>query len=216
MDELRQPNGNLRCCVPPHLRLSGRWSSRGSSSVERRRFPKRVSKSTPHEEVVFLAVNDSLRKWGRWRWAKWSAFEPLVSLGLSIVETEAVRLVEEEDLPRDLTEEDRQMAAWMVLKRAIETLRPVELADEVQEALGRLPAASWPTKVSVPWELQAYLVVVAEYQWRLRVSKIAEWLLVEERTVAYIRRDAIRTLARRILAWESRAHPSTSPRASTR
>ena len=43
--------------------------------------------------MVFLAANESLRKWGRWRWANWAAFQPLVRLGLSLVETEAARLM---------------------------------------------------------------------------------------------------------------------------
>jgi hypothetical protein len=170
--------------------------------AKRQRLPNKASKWAPRRGAVFPAVNESLRRWGRLRWANWTAFEPLVNVRLSIVETEAVRLVEEEHLPRDVTEEDRQRAAWSIVKRAIECLRPIELDSRLQEALGALPVGGWPEGLPVPWELQQYLVLAGEYVWRCHVADLAEWLSVHQRTVANIRLGAVRSVSVRIAAWE--------------
>jgi hypothetical protein len=154
------------------------------------------------DEVLFRAVDASLKRSARFSGPVWQAFEPVVGLGLAIVEAEAVRGVEQEGVPRGITQEDRQRAAWRVVKRAIECLRPVDLNEEVRDALLGLPVIPWPQALPVPWELAGHLVLAGRYLWRRSVSELAELLHVGNRTVANIRLRALRSVTIRIAAWE--------------
>jgi hypothetical protein len=168
--------------------------------MRRRKLPAHL-----READLFAAVDLALRRWGRHRWPNWEVFRPVVDLGLRLIDAEALRAVQAEGVPRDISMEDRCRAAWAVIGRAIESLRPPHLEPPVEAALQGLPGTPWPGSVPVPFELQEYLVLAGLYVWRHSVEGVAEVLRVAQRTVANVRRRAVRVVAGRIGGWERAA-----------
>ena len=154
---------------------------------------------------TFFAVDLALRRWGHHRWPNWEVFRPVVDLGLRLIDAEAMRAVQAEGVPRDTTVEDRCRAAWTVVRQGIESLRPHHLEPSVEEVLRALPGIPWPGSVPIPFELEEYLVLAGEYVWRYPVEIVAQLLRVEERTVANVRRRAVKVVADRIEGWERSA-----------
>lgn len=157
------------------------------------------------EETLDVTLDAVLQRWGRYSWANWDVFAPIVELRLKSVEAQAREWHEADDRGWAVTYYDLCRASWTVIKRAIGALRPADGIVDVfaGQALDRLPQERWPSSMPVPIEAQDYLVLAGQYVWRWTVTQVAELLKVDERTVNTARRRAVKVLARQILAWEA-------------
>ncbi len=146
-----------------------------------------------------------LRCWRSQPYPDYSAFQPLVQLGLACVDVTAAELVMQEPQPRIVDDRDRQQAVWFLIKKAIITLRPrvSELAPGHADALRWMTQFGWPKGLQVPQEVYTYLVLHLAYVAKSHDDRqLAKLLDVALSAVAAIREAGMKALALRLSEWE--------------
>ncbi len=159
-------------------------------------------------------IDACLQRWGRYSYPHYSALQPLVDLDMEAVEKRARDEVRRGKFPRRVGYQDRQYAAWTLLKDAIDSLcpRPSQLALPHRRALEKIPETGWPSSLGVPQELYLYLVLYLAYVTKTyNNARLALLFQVAPRTLADIRRDAIAAVAARVYALEERCRSSHQP-----
>lgn len=155
-------------------------------------------------------LNTTLEQWGRSNTTKYLIFQPIVDLRLNVVEKHANHIAESEKsrIPYFTTMPyHRLQAAWELIYNAIGTLRPrhIVIQPEIDNLLENLPNQPWPKEIPVPRECRGYLILSYAYIWNEYDFK-AEYLAESVLGISYsarniYRREALRTVAQRILDW---------------
>lgn len=177
--------------------------------------------SSPCRDTIYEKIDRALQRWGKRTYHDYAAFQPVITLSLTIVEKKAKEIlateIKKSGHPRKLTDRDRQYAIWHLIKTAIETLKPhnSELATEVVDMLENLPGQEWPDDLHVPQECFSYLTLSYAYVWKSKPNKqIALLFNVSERTLANIRSKAVLEVAQRLCEWEEHAKNRAVTRSS--
>ncbi len=166
-------------------------------------------------EQLTATLDICLQHWGRYSYPHYAALQPVVDLKLQIIEKRARDEVRRKKLPGRISNQDRQYAAWSVLKDAIDSLcpRPAQLSPVYRRALEKIPETGWSAQLIVPQELYFYLFLYLAYVTKTyNNARLALLFQVAPRTLADIRSEAIKTVSARIFALEercSRSHQET-------
>lgn len=180
--------------------------------------------TTPHpvrEEQLYPLVNQALHRWGKYHYACYPIFQPIVELKLKIVEKRASQLVRleanhspsDEEAPlRDVTDCDRREAVWSLLREAIIGLEPslYKFEPPTIQALQQLPlTGEWPRHLPVPPECWGYLRLSFAYVWKNKSTKeVARLLGISRFGLRTIRNAALQEVVQKLLAWEKRCATS--------